>query len=238
LTISLPDMDGLEVLRQAREIAPQAVVMILTGYASLESAIEALREGAYDYLVKPCSDDELKLSIERGLERGRLAEGRQRAEEALRESEARFRTLIEKNADGIVIVDRDGIMRFVNPAAEALFGREAEELLGALFGFPVVAGETTELDIVRRDGATAIAEMRVVETEWEGETAYLASLRDITERVRVREAMRAMAMVDELTDLYNRRGFLALAQQQLKLAKRTKRGALLLYADFDHLKVP
>ena len=75
--LKMPEVDGLEVLRQARELAPQAVVLMLTGYASVESAIEALREGAYDYLVKPCSADELKLKIERGLERVRLAEERQ-----------------------------------------------------------------------------------------------------------------------------------------------------------------
>jgi response regulator RpfG family c-di-GMP phosphodiesterase len=84
--LKMPEVDGLEVLRQAREIAPQTVVLILTGYASLESAIEALREGAYDYLLKPCSVHELKLKIERGLERVRLAEERRRAEEALRKA--------------------------------------------------------------------------------------------------------------------------------------------------------
>jgi putative two-component system response regulator len=84
--LKMPQVDGLEVLRQAREIAPQALVLILTGYASLESAIEALREGAYDYLLKPCSPHELKLKIARGLERVRLAEERQRAQEALRKA--------------------------------------------------------------------------------------------------------------------------------------------------------
>ena len=83
--LKMPGVDGLAVLRQAKEIAPQTVVVILTAYASLGSAIEALREGAYDYLLKPCSDGELKLRIERGLERVRLAEERQRAEEEFKE---------------------------------------------------------------------------------------------------------------------------------------------------------
>ena len=82
--LKMPEVDGLEVLRQTREIAPQAVVLMLTGYASLESAIEALHEGAYDYLTKPCSADELKLKIAKGLERVRLAEERQRAEEEIK----------------------------------------------------------------------------------------------------------------------------------------------------------
>ena len=91
--LKMPEVDGLEVLRRTREIAPQAVVLILTGYASVESAIEALREGAYDYLVKPCSADELKLKIERGLERVHLAEERQRAEEELRRSYVKLQNL-------------------------------------------------------------------------------------------------------------------------------------------------
>jgi signal transduction histidine kinase len=94
--LKMPEVDGLEVLRQAREIAPQAVVLILTGYASLESAIEALRKGAYDYLVKPCSDDELKLKIAKGLERVRLAEEHQRAEEALKEYSERLEEMVEQ----------------------------------------------------------------------------------------------------------------------------------------------
>jgi PAS domain S-box-containing protein len=57
--------------------------------------------------------------------------------------------MIEKDADGILIVDSKGVVRFVNPAAEVLFSCKAEEFLGQLFGFPVVSGETTELDIVR-----------------------------------------------------------------------------------------
>ncbi len=93
--LKMPGVDGLEVLRQAREIAPQAVVLIFTGYASVESAIEALREGAYDYLVKPCSADELKLKIERGLERVHLAEERQRAEEELRRSYVKLQRALE-----------------------------------------------------------------------------------------------------------------------------------------------
>ena len=106
----------------------------------------------------------------------------------LQSCESRFRNLINNNADGIIIVDRDGILRFINPAAESLFNHQASELLGTLFGFPVVAGETMEIDVLRAGGETAVAEMRVVETEWEGEPAFLASLRDITDRKRAEEA--------------------------------------------------
>jgi HD-GYP domain-containing protein (c-di-GMP phosphodiesterase class II) len=107
-----------------------------------------------------------------------------RTEEALRDSEKRLAAIISGSADAIVVVDQHGVTRFANPAAESLFTRKAEELLGASFGFPLVSGETTEIDIVRRDRKPTVAEMRVAETEWEGEHAYLASIRDISERAR------------------------------------------------------
>jgi diguanylate cyclase (GGDEF)-like protein/PAS domain S-box-containing protein len=100
----------------------------------------------------------------------------------LRASEARFHNIVSISTDGIVIVDGSGMILFVNPAAESLFGRTAKELLGEPFGFPIVAGETTELDIANREGKRTIAEMRVAGTEWEGKPAYLATLRDITVR--------------------------------------------------------
>lgn len=120
--------------------------------------------------------DELELRVQE-----RTAE-LSHANQELQAKESRFRTIIERNADGMIIVDSQGIVRFVNPAAEHLFHRCADELLGESFGFPVVAGETAELDVIRQDGKPGIVEMRVVEIEWEGERAFLATFRDITER--------------------------------------------------------
>lgn len=109
--------------------------------------------------------------------------------QALHASETRFRNVIEKNGDGIIVVDQQGVVRFVNAAAELLLKRGADELLGQMLGFPLVAGNTTELDIVRH-GESLVAEMRVVESEWEGQPVYLASLRDITKRKQVEESLR------------------------------------------------
>jgi len=133
----------------------------------------------------------------------------------LKASESRFRNAIEKNADGIAIVNKRGLVCFANPSAEALFNCKAEELLGqAFFGNLVVeasacdlemdtdiipqVGKTeaagtrvvqTEVEAIRKQKANAVVEMRVVETEWEGEMAYLATLRDITDRKRAEEML-------------------------------------------------
>ena len=114
-------------------------------------------------------------------EHANLAEEAQELREQLQRSEARFRDVIEHNADAIVVVDAHGVVRFANTTATSLFKGLGHELVGSPFGFPIVAEETTEVDLVS-DGVPRVAEMRVVESEWEGETAYIASLRDITDR--------------------------------------------------------
>jgi light-regulated signal transduction histidine kinase (bacteriophytochrome) len=114
----------------------------------------------------------------------------------LQASEDRFRSLVSKSPNGILIVDASAQVCFVNPAAESLFGRTAEQLLGIMFGFPVVVGETTELDIPRKNGTLTVVEMRVVETSWEGQPASLASLGDITERKQ--KEQERQELLDEL----------------------------------------
>src|SRR5687768_16101225 len=85
--------------------------------------------------------------------------------------QARLRSIVERMADGIIIVGLDGTIRFTNPAAERLFGRPADELIATHFGFPVVAGESTEIDVVRPSGEPVSVELRVVDIDWEGSAA-------------------------------------------------------------------
>jgi len=114
----------------------------------------------------------------------------------LRASEARFREVIERNADAIVVVDTTGTVLYANPMAERLFDRDGAELLGTTLGFPLVAGETTELDVLSHAGPR-VAEMRVVESRWDGRDAYIASLRDITERKQAERDARRLIREQE-----------------------------------------
>jgi len=67
--LKMEGVGGVEVLRQARAMSPDTAIIMLTGYATLESAIEALRLGAIDYLTKPCSTADVRASVEKGLAR-------------------------------------------------------------------------------------------------------------------------------------------------------------------------
>src|SRR5438552_1185004 len=109
-----------------------------------------------------------------------------------------LRAIIERLPDGIVVVDSHGTIRFATPAAEWLFDRTAEDLVGTSFGFPVVVGETTEIDILQRGGGGVVyAELRVVETEWEDDQVQIVSLRDITDRKQAQERAQQLAFERE-----------------------------------------
>jgi signal transduction histidine kinase len=100
--------DGLDMLAELRKLAPDAVAIVLTGYASLESAIQSMRQGAYDYLVKPTDVEELKLTVARALDRQRLQ----------RELAARVREL--ESANQTIQRFNSELRRQVNESTEAL----------------------------------------------------------------------------------------------------------------------
>lgn len=214
---SLNDLDALEALQEMHAQGLNIPFVIVNGTDSAFIAVKCIKAGAIDYLSK----DELarlpqvikqvlaqkrqpfqsyKQELEQQLQQqtaelGKQKQHSQQVEATLQKVEVQLQTLITKNADGIVVVDRQGIVRFINPAALNLFGCKQEELLGELFGFPVVGEDNTEVDIYPYNkeitpgnrGLEKIAQMRVVEIEWQGETAYLVSLRDITERKRAEQ---------------------------------------------------
>jgi len=105
----------------------------------------------------------------------------------------RLRAIVERIGDGIVIIGLDGAIRFANPAAEELFGRSLAQLTGADLGLPAVAGDATQIEIVKPQGASVTAELRVVETEWDREPVRLVSMRDVTDRKRAEEELRRYA---------------------------------------------
>jgi len=108
-------------------------------------------------------------------ERKRLAQNLETSHEA-------FQAIVAKSADGILIVDSEGVVRYANPAAETLLRRTTSELLGSTFGLPVVVGNGVEVDVCLGAAETGVADMRVVESMWDREKAYLVSLHDITDR--------------------------------------------------------
>ncbi len=119
--------------------------------------------------------------------------GSKRIEKRLWDSMSNFYKVINDNPDGIIITNRQGIVRYVNPAAESLFGRKSEDFNGEQFGFPITSSDVTEVDITRQAGEIVVAEMRVAETMWYDEISYLISLHDISERKQALQAQERLS---------------------------------------------
>ena len=84
--VNMPGLDGFGLLREARKIDPNIVVVMLTGYGTIESAVKAMREGAEDYVTKPVIDEEMLLTVERALKRRKLTQENEQLKRQLRSS--------------------------------------------------------------------------------------------------------------------------------------------------------
>ena len=177
--------------------------------------------------------------------------------EMVRASEERHRFLTEYSTDMISVSSWDGRFLYVSPACEALLGYQGDELVGATLYDMVHEGDRAQVRrthllvleklggallsyrVRRKDGRYIWFESSIREVPRSGRDTpreLVIVSRDITERKLHEERLKDLAILDELTGLYNRRGFLALANQHLKQARRNKRRALVIFADLNGLK--
>lgn len=158
------------------------------------------------------------------------------AEQALLSVRDSFESIILRSISGYLVVDSEGVIRFINHVAAQMLQTGPADLIDTVFKFPIKLGSTTEIEIDSEAVKNGLAEMTFSSTRWKNESATLVSLRDITESVKLRDELRALSISDELTGVKNRRGFMELAQQQLKLAKRSGSSLGILFIDLDKMK--
>jgi len=126
----LPAFDGIEALRIAREVLPETPFLFVSGSIGEERAVQALREGATDYILKDRLS-RLPSAITRALEQQRDRGMRRSAQERLDRMSEQYELILQSSAEGIISVGRDGKALVVNPAAEKITGYAAGEFLAA-----------------------------------------------------------------------------------------------------------
>jgi two-component system, cell cycle sensor histidine kinase and response regulator CckA len=210
--LGLPDMDGLDLAARLRARQGRVQVVILTGNASVESAIRAVREQNCDYLVKPVQPDQLMRTLRSASDRWRL----NLAEEELESSRALLETVFDASPLPIMVINADRTIRLWNRAAEKVFGWSFEEVLGRpapMIDTPeakrekdrviaaTLAGEViTGVEVKRTSRGGAVLDLRLSAAGLRGPggdiEATLVIYEDITEQRRMEEGLRQTQKLD------------------------------------------
>ena len=167
-----------------------------------------------------------------------------------------FRSLVEESLTGVYLIQGERMV-YCNPRLAEIFGYTREEVLALSSVLELIdpmdrdlvaeklrlrqsgALESIEYTIrgLRKDGRGIYVDARGVRTTRDGAPAVMGSMADVTERKHLEEALRSLSLTDELTGLYNRRGFSTLAERHLSLARRKGQDLLLVLGDIDGLKM-
>jgi len=261
----MPIYSGLQVIEILASEQRLPPTVMLTGSGNEQTAVEAMKHGAGDYIVKDPAGGYLELLptvIERVLASHRLIREKLQAEEALRESEARFRTVAETAADAIICSDIQGRIILWNRAAERIFGYNEQQALGMNREVLVPKEMRTEHE-ANRDAMLAAHEQREAETTmqhfetvgqradgtilplevsiapWETSsgTYFTTTVRDISERKEYEKKLQRMARYDSLTGTFNRHHLATVLRRETERAERYDHPIGFLMIDVDRLKM-
>ena len=133
IDLRMPGLSGIELLARLQQLDSDLVCVMITAYATLETAVEATKSGAYDYLAKPFTPDELMFVVDKALQhrwlRLETAQLRAEAERNLllvSTEQSRTRTIIQSMADGLLVTNREGNVVLYNPSLLRLLGMKSE----------------------------------------------------------------------------------------------------------------
>ncbi len=133
LDVSMPGMNGYDVMEHLFRIDPDILIILITGFATVESAIRALKMGAWDYLKKPFEYAELMKTVQNALSQRKLIQEKQSVCRQLEASERQYAYMVNNSPDLIFTLDANGCFTFANQQFEKLLGFTAERLIGTPF---------------------------------------------------------------------------------------------------------
>ena len=264
--IRMGGLSGLDMLPRLAELAPDTVIIMISGEQTIESAIRALRAGAFDYVTKPFDLEHVEAAVRRALEHHalRAAKGYYESflEEIVHERTAELHrmnrtlhTLIEASPLAIFALDAAGRVKMCNPAAERAFGWGAQEIHDAPLSVLADGGaeqtwdgiasgepaEGLETRCRRRDGAPAdvnvwAAALGDEAAEPGGAAGRVVIVADVTERKKAEARINYLAYHDTLTGLPNRLLFEERLAQSLDGARREGRALAVMFVALDRFK--
>lgn len=152
LDLMMPGISGMDVISKAKALDPEIYVIIITGYATIESAVETMKEGAFDFLPKPFTSEQLRMVVNRALGNKALrveAEYLRKEQEkgllAIAQEKSRIRTILNCMPDGLIVVDEEKRIALYNPVAARLLNLPGDQVLGESIDVCTVCGEFSRL---------------------------------------------------------------------------------------------
>jgi DNA-binding NarL/FixJ family response regulator len=180
LDLNLPDSKELATLDSVRKNAHNVPVVVITALSDEGLALEAMKRGAEGFLVKgQMGVNALLQAIFFAVERHQILMKLEEKIRELKRSEARFKNIIEKIECAVIVVDKEGKVQFANNFSQSFLKVSPEDLVGEDFEFPLEVDQVRKVEVKGKGNSKKMAEMKVVETEWEGNSAYLVLMNNL-----------------------------------------------------------
>jgi PAS domain S-box-containing protein len=204
--LMMPVMGGLELMEQVNQYDLEIIMIVITGFATIETAVDAMKRGAYDYVPKPFTPDQLLAVVNRGLEKRRL---RNQAQQLMEERDqkllevaneaSKIHTIVNSMADGILVINREHQLVLWNPAAVKMLNlneqlescREISEIIPQQDLIQIINKAFTpgsshytiiseEIELPQPESRTLMVNVSAIRDEKEQELGIVSTLRDIT----------------------------------------------------------
>jgi len=144
LDLMMPGIRGMDVLKLVQKQYPDLLVIVITGYATVGNAVEAMKIGAYDFIPKPFTPDQLRIVVRRAIDKLNLEQEmallrseREKSLQDIANEKSRVKTIIHCMADGVIVTDRENNIVLTNPAASLILSTEGTDLIGKPLSFCV-----------------------------------------------------------------------------------------------------
>jgi CheY-like chemotaxis protein len=200
--LMMPEMDGLELLRRAKEHDPDLEVVVISGVGTLESAISSMRMGgAYDYLPKPLdSITDLSLAVARAAEHRRMRVERRQLQEQVAAERERLRTVIENTNDALLSSEDGETIAVANPAALELLQAASLEGEAATEALPATLAALLANWLEFQPGQAALAEV-----VWPANRMHLVSLTPVDQSAEQRGWVMILREVSRIRQLQRKK---------------------------------
>ena len=244
----MPGIDGVAACAQLQELpnGKSTPVIMITSLEDENSVNLAFEAGATDYISKPINWAVLRKRL------SRLLQARH-TERTLNQHEAFARSIINHAIEGIITIDTNGIIGYINPSAEQIFGYASSEIIGNNISMLIPElchGDYTGLDInsifieknyeiigYQKDNSTLPIELTISKFYVGEKCFFTIMLRDITERKRYEETIKYQAFYDSLTTLPNRLLLKDRIALEISHSKHTSQRLAIMYLDLDRFKL-